>query len=81
MNNLVIFISEYNSYPINRTEPSAQVDLGNLVGLDMAFEENRLWLLSGDRVLTVESGELVLLGQNTLFSLPEQGEDALAALY
>ena len=48
------FHSKLLFYPTNRTEPSAQVDLGNLVVLDMDFEENRLWLLSGDRVLTVD---------------------------
>lgn len=47
------FHSKLLFYPINRTEPSAQLDLGNLVVLDIDFEQDRLWLLSGDRVLTV----------------------------
>ena len=49
------FHSKLLFYPTNRTEPSAQVDLGNLVVLDMDFEDDRLWLLSGDRLLTVDT--------------------------
>jgi len=41
-------------YPIDRSEPSAQLDLGNLVTLDLDFEEDRLWLLCHDRLLTVD---------------------------
>jgi len=41
-------------YPIDRTEPSAQLDLGNLVTLDMDFEDDRLWLLCNDRLLTMD---------------------------
>ena len=41
-------------YPIDRTEPSAQLDLGNLTTLDMDFEDGRLWILCSDRLLTVD---------------------------
>ena len=41
-------------YPVNRTEPSAQLDLGNVVVLDLDFENDRLWLLCGDRLLTMD---------------------------
>ena len=50
-----MFRSSLLFYPTNRTEPSAQIDLGNLVVLDMDFEEGRLWLLAGDRLLTVDN--------------------------
>ena len=48
------FHSRLLFYPINRTEPSAQVDLGNLVVMDMDFEDDRLWLLSNGQLLTVD---------------------------
>lgn len=41
-------------YPIDRTEPSAQLDLGNLVTLDLDFEDGKLWLLCDDRLITVD---------------------------
>ena len=41
-------------YPVNRTEPSAQLDLGNVVVLDLDFENGKLWLLCGDRLLTMD---------------------------
>lgn len=48
------FHSKLLLYPMNRTEPSAQLDLGNLVVLDMDFEDDRLWLLSDSSLLTVD---------------------------
>ena len=41
-------------YPVNRTEPSAKLDLGNVVVLDMDFESDRLFLLCNDRLLTTD---------------------------
>lgn len=49
------FHSKVLFYPVNRTEPSAQLDLGNLVVLDMDFEDNRLWLLCDGQLLTTDS--------------------------
>ena len=42
-------------YPVNRTEPSAKLDLGNVVVMDMDFESDRLYLLCNDRLLTLDS--------------------------
>ena len=41
-------------YPTNRTEPSAKLDLGNVVVLDMDFESSQLFLLCSDRLLTMD---------------------------
>lgn len=49
------FHSKLLFYPVNRTEPSAQLDLGNMVVLDMDYEDDRLWILSDDRVLTTDT--------------------------
>lgn len=55
-----VFNSKVLFYPIDSTEPSATVDLGNQVVLDMDYEDGRLWLLSDDRVLTMDGkGETV----------------------
>lgn len=48
------FHSKLWFYPVNRTEPSAQLDLGNVVVLDLDFEDGKLWLLCNDRLLTVD---------------------------
>lgn len=48
------FHSKVSFYPVNRTEPSAQLDLGNVVVLDMDFENGKLWLLCADRLLTLD---------------------------
>lgn len=50
-----VFRSQVLFYPINKTEPSAQIDLGNLVVLDMDYEDGRLWLVCNDRVITLDS--------------------------
>jgi hypothetical protein len=42
-------------YPVNRTEPSAKLDLGNVVVLDMDFESSNLFLLCSDRLLTMDT--------------------------
>ena len=42
-------------YPVNRTEPSAKLDLGNVVVLDMDFESSTLFLLCSDRLLTMDT--------------------------
>lgn len=47
------FRSQILFYPINRTEPSATVDLGDLLVLDLDFESEQLWLLTDDQVLTL----------------------------
>jgi len=49
-----IFDSQVLFYPTNKTEPSARIDLGNLVVLDMDYESDRLWLVCSDRVVTLD---------------------------
>lgn len=48
-----LFNSRILFYPVDRAEPSAQLDLGNLVVLDMDYEDGLLWLLCDDRIITV----------------------------
>lgn len=49
-----VFGSQVLFYPVNKTEPSARIDLGNLVVLDVDYESDRLWLVCSDRVVTLD---------------------------
>ena len=47
------FFSRLLFYPVDREEPTAQVELGSLTVLDLDFEDGLLWVLCEDRLLTV----------------------------
>lgn len=47
------FFSRLLLYRVNQKEPFAQIDLGGLTVLDMDFDENLIWLVGEDRLLTV----------------------------
>ena len=47
------FRSQILFYPVNRTEASACVDLGDLMVLDLDFEKDQLWVLADDQILTL----------------------------
>lgn len=49
------FFSRLLLYPLDQTEPSVQVELGALTALDLDFEEDLLWVLGEDRLLTISS--------------------------
>lgn len=49
------FFSRLLLYPLDQTEPSAQVELGALTVLDLDYEEDLLWVLGEDRLLTVST--------------------------
>ena len=54
------FFSRLLFYPVNQQEPSAQVDLGNITVLDLDYEDDVLWILGEDRLITVTpDGETV----------------------
>ncbi len=47
------FFSRLLLYPLDQTEPSLQVELGELTVLDLDYEEGLLWVLGEDRLLTI----------------------------
>lgn len=47
------FFSRLLLYRVDQEEPFAQVDLGSLSVLDMDYDENVIWILGEDRLLTV----------------------------
>ena len=47
------FFSSLLLYPVDKEEPSAQVDLGNTVVLDLDYEADRIWVLGEDRITLV----------------------------
>lgn len=52
------FYSRLLFYPVDKTEPSSQVELGNLVCLDLEYEKNQVWVLGESAlVATDEKGE------------------------
>lgn len=53
------FYSRLLFYPVDKKEPSAQVELGNIVALDLDYERGRVWVL----------------GENALVIADEKGED------
>jgi len=48
------FRSDILFYPVNKTEPSSSIHLGNCVTLDLDYESDKLWVLGEDRLLTVD---------------------------
>ena len=48
------FFSRLLLYPINQTEPSAQIDLGSIAVLDLDYEDDLIWVLGEDRLLMVD---------------------------
>ncbi len=48
-----VFFSRLLFFPVDREEPSAQVELGSLTVLDLDYEDGLLWVLCEDRLLTV----------------------------
>lgn len=52
------FNSRLLFYPVDQTEPSAQVELGNIVCLDLDYESGRVWVLGEDALFIAgETGE------------------------
>ena len=49
------FASTLLFYPVDQSEPSAQVDLGNLVVLDLEYESGQLWVLGEDQLAVVSA--------------------------
>ena len=47
------FQSQIRFYPVDQKEPSATVSLGNMVVMDLDYEDGRLWVLGEDRVSAV----------------------------
>ena len=47
------FQSQIQFYPVDQKEPSATVSLGNVVVLDLDYEDDLLWVLGEDRVFAV----------------------------
>lgn len=64
------FQSQIRFYPVDQKEPSATVSLGNMVVMDLEYEDGRLWVLGEDRVSAVsEDGSVTgsySLGRNYL---------------
>ena len=64
------FQSQIRFYPVDQKEPSATVSLGNMVVMDLDYEDGRLWVLGEDRVYAVsEDGSVTgsySLGRNYL---------------
>ena len=49
------FSSTLLFYPVDQSEPSAQVDLGDLVVLDLEYEDDQLWVLGEDQLAAVSA--------------------------
>ena len=47
------FSSQVLFYPVDQEEPSAQVNLGNTVTLDLDYEDGLLWVLGEDSLMAV----------------------------
>ena len=73
------FFSRLLFYPVNQTEPSAQVELGSLTVLDMDYEEGLVWVLCEDRLLTItpdgQTVQTCLISPNYLKGCTLEGED------
>lgn len=50
------FHSEVLFYPVNKTEPTARISLGQSAVLDMDYEPDTLWILGEDRLMTAHPG-------------------------
>ena len=51
------FSSQILLYPINQTQPSATLDLGNMMILDLDFESELLWVLGEESLMTIHVGD------------------------
>ena len=49
------FTSQVRFYPINQTEPSSTISLGNAVVLDLDYESEQLWLLSEAQLMSIQT--------------------------
>ena len=47
------FHSEVLFYPVDRTEPTARVSLGSSTVLDLDYEQDTLWVLGEDQLMTI----------------------------
>ena len=47
------FRSQVLFYPVDEKEPSAQADLGNVLALDLDYEDGLLWVLGENQVMAV----------------------------
>ena len=48
------FYSRLLLYPVDREEPSAQVDLGNIVCLDLDYESDQIWVIGEDELVIAD---------------------------
>ena len=51
------FSSQILLYPINQTQPSSTLDLGNMMVLDMDFESELLWILGEEQLTTIHTND------------------------
>ena len=51
------FSSQLLFYPVNKTEPSRQIDLDDMMVLDLDFEEDQLWVLGEDQLAVIPAGK------------------------
>lgn len=49
------FFSHLLFYPVNQQEPAARLELGSLTVLDLNYEDELLWIVGEDRLLTVDT--------------------------
>lgn len=55
-----VFSSKILFYPVNSTQPSAQLDLGSMTVLNLDYEADRLWILGEDRLVVASpDGEIL----------------------
>lgn len=51
------FKSQILFYPVDKKEPSAQVDLGNMAVLELDYESQTLWALGEDRLVAISTDD------------------------
>lgn len=51
------FSSQVSFYPVNRTTPTATLDLGNMMVLDLDFETGLLWILGEEQLMTIRTDD------------------------
>lgn len=49
------FYSHLLLYPVDQTEPTAQLDLGNTVVLDLEYEQDSIWILGEDCIVVADA--------------------------
>ena len=52
------FFSRLLLFPVNQKEPSAQVDLGSLMVLDLDYEDGLIWVLGEDRLMMIHTEDM-----------------------